>query len=116
MQRLFIDSEVLCGFTSKGSCEDHIFIVRQILEKCEVKNKEIAMIFVDLEKAYDSVLMKHLWNLLEKINVNISLINSIHGIYDVTINWELNYQENLRLRKSCYKDIVCLQPLRFISR
>ena len=37
---------------------DHKFTVRQTLEKCAAKNKEIGMIFVNLEKVYESVSRK----------------------------------------------------------
>ena len=39
LQCKFIGSEVQCGFTSGLSCVDHVFIVRQILEKCEAKKQ-----------------------------------------------------------------------------
>ena len=66
-----------CDFTSGQSCVYHIFTVRETLGICEAKNKEIGMIFVDLEEAYDSVPRKLSWNVLEKIKVDISLINTI---------------------------------------
>ena len=59
-----------------------IFTVRQILEKYEAKNNEIGSIFVALEKAYDIVPRRLLWSVLEKINVDITLINIIKEIYD----------------------------------
>ena len=58
------------------------------------------MISEDLEKAYDNVPRKLLWKVLEKFNVDISLINTVKEICEqknVTSKWELNYQEHLRL-------------------
>ena len=43
------------GFMAGKSTTDAIFIVRQLQEKYLVRNKELWMAFVDLEKAFDRV-------------------------------------------------------------
>lgn len=42
------------GFRSGRACSDHIFAIKQIVEKTIKKNK-MYMRFVNLEKAYDNV-------------------------------------------------------------
>ena len=43
------------GFVAGKSTTDSIFIVRQLQEKYLVRNKELWMAFVDLERAFDRV-------------------------------------------------------------
>jgi hypothetical protein len=51
------------GFTKGGSTVDHIYI-RQILEKYNTQQEDISFIFYNLEKVYDSVPKKLLWQAL----------------------------------------------------
>ena len=44
------------GFTLSKDTADAIFIMRQLMEKYEVAERNLYMVFVDLEKAFDSVL------------------------------------------------------------
>jgi hypothetical protein len=69
------------GFTKGCSTVDHIFTIRQILEKCNMQQEDISLIFYDLEKAYDSVPRKLLWQALEKANVSQSVKQIIRNIY-----------------------------------
>jgi hypothetical protein len=67
-------NEEQSGFTKGRSTVDHIFTIRQILEKSNMQQEDISLIFYDLEKAYDSVPRKLLWKALEKANVSQSVI------------------------------------------
>jgi len=44
-----------CGFQRKRSTTDHIFYIRQILEKKWEYNEAVHQLFIDFKKAYDSV-------------------------------------------------------------
>ena len=44
-----------CGFRRNRSTIDHIFCIRQILEKKWEYNEEVHLLFIDFKKAYDSV-------------------------------------------------------------
>ena len=70
-----------CGFTAGRSCVDHIFTLRQILEKQREKSKNIGLIFIDLEKAYDTVPRKLLWKALHMANIQGHLIRIIQEMY-----------------------------------
>lgn len=45
-------------------CVDHIVALSQVLEKYRDKSKQIGLVFINLKKAYDSVLGKLLWEAL----------------------------------------------------
>ena len=63
------NTEEQCGFTAGRSCIDHIFTLRMLVDECREKNKEIDFIFVDLEKAYDSIPRKLLWQALREASI-----------------------------------------------
>jgi hypothetical protein len=52
------------GFTKGRSTVDRIFTTRQILEKSNMQQEDISLIFYVLGKAYDSVPRKLLWQAL----------------------------------------------------
>jgi hypothetical protein len=67
LQEDYVSLEEQCGYTTARSCIDHIFTLRQILEK----SKQIGMVFIDIEKAYDSVPRELLLQALEQASVSI---------------------------------------------
>lgn len=74
-------SEEQAGFTTDKSCVDHIFTIRQMMERMLTKGKEIHFIFIDLEKAYDTVPVNRLWTTLQKTGVPTRLIDLTRRMY-----------------------------------
>jgi len=53
-----------CGFRRNRSTIDHIFYIRQILEKKFEYNDGVHQLFIDFKKAYDSVSREPLYKIL----------------------------------------------------
>ena len=46
-----------------------IFLIRQVMERYMEKKKDLHMVFIDLEKAYDKIPMNVMWWALDKHKV-----------------------------------------------
>ena len=53
------------GFRSGFSTNDHLQVMRSLIEKCNEYKIEIALAFVDYEKAFDSV---ETWSILDSLD------------------------------------------------
>jgi len=53
-----------------------------VIEKKMAVNQPLHLLFVDLEKAYDSVPLKKLWKALEHYNISNSIIRAIKRLYE----------------------------------
>src|SRR6266498_640737 len=67
-----------------------IFLIRQLMERYREQKKDLHMVFIDLEKAYNKILRNIMWWALEKHKIPtkyITLVKDMHhdGIY-VRIN------------------------------
>jgi hypothetical protein len=69
------------GFMPGRSTIEAIHLLRRMMETYKVKKKDLHMIFIDLEKAYDSVPRDILWRILEKRQVPVIYINLIKDMY-----------------------------------
>ena len=66
-----------CGFRHNRSTIDHIFCIRQIIErKCEY-NEEVHQLFIDFKKSYDSVLRGVLYKILIEFDIPRKLVKLI---------------------------------------
>ena len=70
------------GFRKGRGCVDQIFAVKQICEKARRKGRKVYMGFMDLEKAYDSVNRKGLWQVLSMYGISGKLLNGIKSLHD----------------------------------
>jgi len=58
-----------------------IFLLRQLMERFREQKKDLHMVFIDLEKAYDKVLRSAMWWALEKHKVSTKYIELIKDMY-----------------------------------
>jgi len=67
-----------CGFRRNSSTIDHIFCIRQILEKKWEYNEEVHHLFIDFEKTYDSVRREVLYKILIEFGVPRTLVRFVN--------------------------------------
>jgi len=66
-----------CGFQCNRLTTDHIFCIRQILEKKWEYNEAVHQLFIDFKKAYDSVRREVLYNILIEFGIPKKLVRLI---------------------------------------
>jgi hypothetical protein len=59
-----------------------IFLIRQLMERYREQKKDLHMVFIDLEKAYDTVPRNIMWWALQKHKVSTKYITLIKDMYD----------------------------------
>jgi hypothetical protein len=59
-----------------------IFLIRRLMERCREQKKNMHMVFIDLEKAYDKVPRNVMWWALQKHKVSTNYITLIKDMYD----------------------------------
>ena len=60
--------ESQCGFRKDRKTIDIILTTRQLQEKCQEQNMDLYMTFVDLTKAFDTVILESLWKIIAKFS------------------------------------------------
>jgi len=68
--------EQLAGFRAGRSCNDNTFVLKQLIEKQLSVGKEVHLLFVDLEKAYDNIPLIKLWKALEEADDQVVMAQS----------------------------------------
>lgn len=81
IESVYQDIEEQSGFRAGRSCLDNIFVLQQIMEKRMARNLATHLVFIDLEKAYDNVPLKKLFEVLEDVGLSKIYIGAIWNLY-----------------------------------
>ena len=73
--------DVQGGFRAGRGCVDQLLIPKQIGDKAREKKCRVYVGFMDLEKAYDRVNWKELWQVMRIYDVGSKLLNGIESVY-----------------------------------
>ena len=66
------------GFRKNARLEDNILILTTAIEHAQQNRTPLYIIFIDLEKAYDTIDRGLLWNtLLTELDIDLTLIGSL---------------------------------------
>lgn len=103
-----------CGIKGR-SIMTNIHVARTVLECCDAFSEKVAILQLDLEKAFDRVAHEILFLVLEHVNVGSVLTEGVKMCYDrifskIIINKTLT--ESIQL-KSSVRQGCCLSPLLF---
>jgi hypothetical protein len=69
------------GFMLERSIMEAIFLIRQVMELYK-EQKDLRMVFIDLEKAYDKIPRNLMWWSLDKHKVPTKYVTLIKDMYD----------------------------------
>ena len=69
------------GFMPRRSTIEAIFLIRQVMERFE-EQKDLHMVFIDLEKAYDKIPMNVMWWALDKHKVPTKYVTLVKDMYN----------------------------------
>ena len=103
------------GFRKDRRGTDNLYIVKEIIEHARKSNKKYYVVFLDIEKAYDTVDRKVLWEIMRRIGIEKKIIRIMESLYentkDIFYIGDLNIEEvksERGLRQGC-----TLSPLLF---
>jgi Reverse transcriptase (RNA-dependent DNA polymerase) len=81
LRKLTTVSKNQFGFMPGRSTMETIFLIRQLMERHREQKKDLHMIFIDLEKAYDKIPRNIMWWALKRKLVPTKYVNLIKDMY-----------------------------------
>ena len=88
LNRVKVDSimrEEQAGFRENRSCTDQIAALRMIIEQSQEWNSELVVIFIDFEKAFDSIDRAILWKIMRNYGIPEKLVTLTRKMYEGTV-------------------------------
>jgi hypothetical protein len=73
------------GFMPRRSTLEAILLIRQVMERYKEQKKDLHMVFINLEKAYDKISRNLMWWTLDKHKVPTKYVTLIKDMYDKVV-------------------------------
>jgi sorting nexin-29 len=105
-----------CGFRHSRSTTDHIFSIRQILEKKWEYNEVVHQLFLDFKKAYNSVRREVLCNILIEFGIPMKLVRLIKMCLNETysrVRVGKNLSDMFPIKSGLKRDALSPLPFNF---
>lgn len=80
-------NETQSGFRRGRSTQDHVFTIKQVINKTKLQGNKAFLTFIDLEKAFDRVPRRRVWESLRERDVSGKIIRVIKSLYRRNINY-----------------------------
>ena len=74
--------ESQCGFRFNRGTADTIFVLKQMQEKCRKQNMSVYAAFVDLTKAFDTVIRDRLWKIPARLSCSPKFLTILRQLYE----------------------------------
>ena len=96
LKKLFFGvlSEEQAGFREGRGCDDHIFVLRHIVEQSDEWKKSLVLNFVDFWRAFDSIQRPSMWMLLKLYGIPNKIIDVIKSTFEGSKSCVRVRQEN----------------------
>ena len=104
-----------CALQCNRSTTDHIFCIRQILEKEWEYSEAVHQLFIDFKKAYDSVRKEVFYNIIMQFGIPMKLVKLIKMCLNETCNrvWLGKHLSDMFPIRNVLKQGDALLPLLF---
>lgn len=110
-------SDTQSGFRKNKCTQDHVFAIKEIINRTLARNRTAYIAFLDMEKAFDRVPRAKIWEILNKKKVDTKLIRVTKCLYKTTRNCVIS--KNMISEEFVTKEGVrqggSLSPLLFIT-
>ena len=111
--------EEQAGFRQDRSCTDQIATLRIIVEQSIEWNSSLYIIFVDYERAFDSLDRETLWKILRHYGVPMKLVNMIKNSYEgmsCRVIHDGQLTKNFEIRTGVRRMLAITIPFHFSHR
>lgn len=79
--------ETQCGFRSNYGTSDNLHIMRQLIERTHEYRMPLFACYIDLRKAFDSILHSSIWKCMKEVGAEQGIISILQRIYEDSESW-----------------------------